>query len=62
MSAPGGSRAASGEQAIAPPPDLRAQVLDASRRSRRPGLPAPDVPDISPPEAFSRAATPSTRR
>ena len=49
-----GAGEAGGEQAIAPPPDLRAQVLDASRRSRMPGRPAPDVPDISPAEAFSR--------
>lgn len=55
MSAPGpGGGAASGEQAIAPPPDLRAQVLEASRGHRAPGRPAPDVPDISPVEAFSR--------
>jgi uncharacterized protein (TIGR03083 family) len=55
MSAPRpGAGAASGEQAIAPPPDLRAQVLEASRRGRTPGRPAPDVPDISPVDAFSR--------
>jgi uncharacterized protein (TIGR03083 family) len=43
------------EQAVAPPPDLRARILDASRRDRAPGRPAPDVPDISPVEAFSRS-------
>ncbi len=43
------------EQAVAPPPDLRARILDASRRDRAPGRPAPDVPDISPVEGFNRS-------
>lgn len=38
------------------PPDLRARVLDASRRARAAGEPVPEVPAISPAEAFSRAA------
>ena len=38
------------------PPDLRARVLDASRRARAAGEPVPVVPAISPTEAFSRAA------
>jgi hypothetical protein len=38
------------------PPDLRARVLDASRRARAAGEPVSEVPAISPPEAFSRAA------
>jgi uncharacterized protein (TIGR03083 family) len=38
------------------PPDLRARVLDASRRARAAGEPVPKVPAISPAEAFSRAA------
>ncbi|MFY9862377.1 MAG: hypothetical protein WAK58_01070, partial [Trebonia sp.] len=38
------------------PPDLRARVLNASRRARAAGQPIPEVPAISPAEAFSRAA------
>ena len=38
------------------PPDLRARVLDASRRARAAGVPVPEVPAISPAEAYSRAA------
>ena len=38
------------------PPDLRARVLDASQRARAAGEPVPQVPAISPAEAFSRAA------
>ena len=38
------------------PPDLRARVLDASRRARAAGEPVPVVPAISPAEAYRRAA------
>lgn len=38
------------------PAGLRERVLAASLRSRDPGRPVPDVPDISAAEAFSRAA------
>ena len=38
------------------PAGLRARVLDASRRARPAGRPFPEVPAISPVEAFSRAA------
>lgn len=38
------------------PANLRARVLDASRRARAAGEPVPEVPAISPAEAFSRAA------
>jgi uncharacterized protein (TIGR03083 family) len=43
-----------GERAV--PPDLRARVLDASRRARAAGEPVPAVPAISPAEAYRRAA------
>jgi uncharacterized protein (TIGR03083 family) len=42
------------EPVVAPPAELRVRVLDASRQTRTPGRPAPDTPDISPAEAFSR--------
>jgi uncharacterized protein (TIGR03083 family) len=45
---------AGNEQVVAPPAELRIRVLDASRQTRTPGRPAPDIPDISPAEAFSR--------
>jgi len=38
------------------PPELRARVLDASRRARVAGEPVPAVPAISPAEAYRRAA------
>ena len=38
------------------PTGLRARVLDASRRARPAGEPVPEVPAISPAEAYSRAA------
>src|SRR2546429_9245393 len=38
------------------PQGLRARVLAASQRARSAGRPVPDVPAISPLEAFSRAA------
>lgn len=38
------------------PADLRSRVLDASRRARAAGEPVPEVPAISPAEAFSMAA------
>jgi uncharacterized protein (TIGR03083 family) len=38
------------------PPDLRARVLDASRRARAAGEPVPAIPAISPAEAYRRAA------
>ena len=38
------------------PTGLRARVLDASRRARAAGEPVPEVPAISPAEAYSRAA------
>ncbi|HEV3068538.1 MAG TPA: maleylpyruvate isomerase family mycothiol-dependent enzyme [Streptosporangiaceae bacterium] len=38
------------------PQALRARVLEASRRARAAGRPVPDVPEISPVEAFARAA------
>ena len=38
------------------PPALRGRVLAAARAARTTGRPLPDVPDISPVEAFSRAA------
>jgi uncharacterized protein (TIGR03083 family) len=38
------------------PPGLRDRVLDASRQARAVGCPVPEVPEISPAEAFSRAA------
>jgi uncharacterized protein (TIGR03083 family) len=38
------------------PPSLRERVLAASRLARAPGRPTPDVPEISPAEAYSRAA------
>jgi uncharacterized protein (TIGR03083 family) len=43
-----------GERAL--PAGLRARVLDASSRARPAGRTVPAVPDISPAEAFSRAA------
>jgi uncharacterized protein (TIGR03083 family) len=54
MNGAGDVGGASGEQVLAPPPGLRGQVLEASRQARVPGRPAPDIPDISPVEAFSR--------
>jgi hypothetical protein len=38
------------------PPALRDRVLAAARAARTTGRPLPDLPDISPVEAFSRAA------
>jgi uncharacterized protein (TIGR03083 family) len=38
------------------PADLRARVLDASRRARAAGQPVPAIPAIAPAEALSRAA------
>ncbi len=38
------------------PADLRARVLDASRRARAAGQPVPAVPAISPADAHRRAA------
>jgi uncharacterized protein (TIGR03083 family) len=38
------------------PMGLRERVLEASLRARAAGRPAPDVPELSPVEAFSRAA------
>jgi uncharacterized protein (TIGR03083 family) len=38
------------------PAELRARVLDASRRARAAGQPVPAIPAISPAEAYSRAA------
>jgi len=45
---------AGNEQVVAPPAELRVRVLDVSRQTRTPGRPAPDIPDITPAEAFSR--------
>jgi uncharacterized protein (TIGR03083 family) len=39
------------------PPGLRERVLAASLRARDAGRPVPDAPEISPVEAFSRAAS-----
>jgi uncharacterized protein (TIGR03083 family) len=41
---------------VALPEGLRARVLEASWRARAAGRTVPDVPEISPAEAFSRAA------
>jgi uncharacterized protein (TIGR03083 family) len=41
---------------VALPEGLRARVLEASWRARSAGRTVPDVPEISPAEAFSRAA------
>ena len=38
------------------PADLRERVLETAHRSRAAGRPVPDAPEISPAEAFSRAA------
>ena len=38
------------------PAGLRARVLDASRRARTAGEPVPEIPAISPAEAYRRAA------
>jgi uncharacterized protein (TIGR03083 family) len=43
-----------GNEQVTPPAELRVRVLDASRQTRTPGRPAPDTPDISPVDAFSR--------
>jgi uncharacterized protein (TIGR03083 family) len=42
---------------LALPPGLRERVLAASLRARDAGRPVPDAPEISPVEAFSRAAS-----
>jgi uncharacterized protein (TIGR03083 family) len=47
---------ASEREGAAVPPGLRDRVLSASRRARAAGSPVPGVPEISPAEAFSRAA------
>jgi uncharacterized protein (TIGR03083 family) len=44
------------EPVVLLPEGLRDRVLAASWRARSAGRPVPDVPEISPPEAFSRAA------
>ena len=41
---------------VTPPAGLRERVLAASLQARPAGQPIPDVPAISPVEAFSRAA------
>jgi uncharacterized protein (TIGR03083 family) len=41
---------------VTPPAGLRERVLEASLRARQAGHPVPEVPRISPDEAFSRAA------
>ncbi|HEV2376940.1 MAG TPA: maleylpyruvate isomerase family mycothiol-dependent enzyme [Streptosporangiaceae bacterium] len=41
---------------VTPPPGLRARVLEAAIRARAAGQTVPAVPEISPIEAFSRAA------
>jgi uncharacterized protein (TIGR03083 family) len=41
---------------VAVPPGLRDRVLSAARRARAVGAPVPGIPEISPVEAFSRAA------
>jgi len=41
---------------VALPAGLRERVLEASRQAREAGRSAPEVPEISPAEAFSRAA------
>lgn len=48
---PGGER-----EDVAVPAGLRDRVLSASRRARAAGSPIPQIPEISPVEAFSRAA------
>jgi uncharacterized protein (TIGR03083 family) len=46
-----------GERApLAPPADLRERVLEAARRARAAGRPVPEPAEISPAEAFRRAA------
>lgn len=44
------------ELVAAVPASLRERVLETAHRSRPAGRPAPDAPEISPAEAFSRAA------
>jgi uncharacterized protein (TIGR03083 family) len=44
------------ELLAAPPAGLRERVLETAHRSRAAGRPVPDAPEISPAEAFSRAA------
>jgi hypothetical protein len=41
---------------VTPPAGLRERVLEASLRARQAGHTLPEVPRISPDEAFSRAA------
>ena len=41
---------------VTPPAGLRERVLEASLRARQAGHTVPEVPRISPGEAFSRAA------
>jgi hypothetical protein len=45
-----------GERRPVPPAGLRERVLAASLRARTAGRPEPSAPEISPVEAFSRAA------
>ncbi len=47
---------AEGRAPMALPAGLRDRVLEASRQARAVGRPVPEVPEISPAEAFSRAA------